>query len=63
MFDFNGDGKTDLDEQYTAYKIYEDVTKDSGTPAPARGKFSGFDILILCLIGYAILNTVCSWFY
>jgi hypothetical protein len=38
MFDFNGDGKTDLDEQYTAYKIYEDVTKDSGTPAPARGR-------------------------
>lgn len=63
MFDLNGDGKTDLGEQYTAYKIFEDVTKDAGSPVPRRGKLSGFDILIICLIGYAILNAVCSWFY
>ena len=28
MFDFNGDGKTDLGEQFIAYKIYEEVTKE-----------------------------------
>ena len=31
MFDFNGDGKTDLGEEYIAYKIYEDCTKDVGS--------------------------------
>lgn len=29
MFDFNGDGVTDIGEEYLAYKIYEAVTKDS----------------------------------
>lgn len=28
MFDFNGDGKTDLGEQFIAYKIFEEVTKE-----------------------------------
>ena len=28
MFDFNGDGKPDLGEQFIAYKIYEEVTKE-----------------------------------
>ena len=37
LFDFNGDGKTDLGEQYVGYKIFEDVTKDSGTSVPRRG--------------------------
>lgn len=30
MFDFNGDGKVDVGEEYTAYKIFEDVNSDSG---------------------------------
>ena len=28
MFDFDGNGKTTLDEQYVAYKIYEETTKE-----------------------------------
>ena len=28
MFDFSGDGKTDLGEQFIAYKIFEEVTKE-----------------------------------
>ncbi len=64
MFDFNGDGKTDLGEQYTGYKIFEDVTKSgpSGGSAP-RVKLSGFDIVIIVLIAYCLLNTICGWLY
>ena len=28
MFDFDGNGKTTLDEQYVAYKIYEETIKE-----------------------------------
>ncbi len=28
LFDFNGDGKTDIVEQFIAYKIFEDCTRD-----------------------------------
>ena len=28
IFDFDGNGKTTLDEQYVAYKIYEETTKE-----------------------------------
>ena len=28
MFDFDGNGKTTLDEQYVAYKIYEETTNE-----------------------------------
>ena len=28
MFDFDGNGKTTLDEQYGAYKIYEETIKE-----------------------------------
>ena len=64
MFDFNNDGHTDFGEQYVGYKIFEDCTKkDGGTFGPKRSGLSGFDIFILCLIGYAILNTICGWLY
>ena len=32
LFDLNGDGKTDLGEQYIAYKIFEDMTKENDDP-------------------------------
>ena len=28
LFDFNGDGKTDLGEEFLAFKMFEEVTKD-----------------------------------
>lgn len=30
MFDFNGDGKVDIGEEFMAYKMYDDVTGDDG---------------------------------
>lgn len=32
LFDLNGDGKTDLGEQYIAYKIFEDMSKEDDEP-------------------------------
>ena len=29
MFDFNGDGITDIGEEYLAYRIFEAVTEES----------------------------------
>ena len=29
MFDFNGDGQTDIGEEYMAYRIFEAVTEES----------------------------------
>ena len=29
MFDFNGDGVTDIGEEYLAYQIFEAVTEES----------------------------------
>ncbi len=29
MFDFNGDGVTDIGEEYLAFKIFEAVTEES----------------------------------
>lgn len=67
MFDFNGDGHTDAGEEFMAYKIYEDCTKDS-EPAmyqftPRAKKMDGFDIFMILLIAYAVLNTICDWIY
>lgn len=56
MFDFNGDGHTDPGEQYTGYKIFEDVTKTGPSGGTPRGKLSGFHIVIIVLIAYSILN-------
>lgn len=28
LFDFNGDGKTSIDEEFLAYKIFEETTKE-----------------------------------
>ena len=63
MFDFNGDGHTDLGEQYTGYKIFEDVTKTGPSGGTPRGKLSGFDIFMIALIAYCLLNMICGWLY
>ena len=68
MFDFNGDGKTDLGEEYIAYKIYEDCTKDVGSSSspqfsPRTRKLSGTDIFCIVVFAYAILKAFCDWFY
>ena len=67
MFDFNDDGHVDLGEHYAGYKIFEDCTKASGTAGPQfvqKGrKLDGFEIIILCLLGYAVLNMVCGLLY
>ncbi|MEG0998862.1 MAG: hypothetical protein RSC99_09210 [Clostridiales bacterium] len=30
IFDFDGDGKTSIDEEYLPYKIFEDSTEEDG---------------------------------
>ncbi len=67
LFDFNGDGRTDAGEAYTAFRIFEDCTGDSGVSGPRfacrGGRISGFDIFIIALVVYAALNTICSLLY
>lgn len=69
FFDFDQNGKVDPGEQYVAYRIFEDCTKDSGGtfsyPSPVvRGrKLSGFDIFIIILLGYEVLKLICSLLY
>jgi len=38
LFDLNKDGKMDAGEQYIAYKIFQDVTKDMGKKPGKGGK-------------------------
>jgi hypothetical protein len=69
FFDFDQNGKVDLGEQYAAYRIFEDCTKDSGgtfnSPSPVvRGrKLSGFDIFLIVLLVYEVLKLICSLLY
>ena len=69
FFDFNHDGRTDPGEQYVAYKVFEDCTKDSGgtsgSPPPVAQdrRLSGFDIFIIILLGYEVLKLICSLLY
>ena len=65
MFDFNGDGKTDLGEEFLAYNIYEDVTKSNSNhhsfpTIPAKKRGIGLDrwqiILIIFIVIYELLR-------
>lgn len=31
LFDFNGDGHTDMGEMFIAYKMFEEITRESGS--------------------------------
>ncbi len=62
MFDFNGDGHTDSGEEYMAYRICEDSTK--GSPAPRRAhKTDWFDVVLIGLLIYAVLDGLCRMLY
>ncbi len=63
--DFNGDGKVDAGEDFIGYQIYKDVTGPSPTfgSGRSRGKLDGCTVFLIVVIAYAILNTVCDWFY
>ena len=43
MFDFNGDGKTDLGEEFLAYQIFEEVMKEETNDTESDD--DGFDSL------------------
>ena len=62
MFDFNDDGKTDAGEEFIGYQIFKDVT-NSSSGGGYRGKLDGFTVIMIVLIGYAVLNTICGWLY
>ena len=49
LFDFDGNGKTTLDEQYVAYKIYEETTKEENDSSPSNHKPAKY--------GYTINNS------
>ena len=59
--DFNGDGKVDTGEQFIGYQIFQDVTKEH--KAPTHRKLDGFEIFLLILFAYWILNTIAGWLY
>lgn len=44
MFDFNGDGKTTLDEQYLAYKIYEETMREKESKNHNAARKNSFNI-------------------
>ena len=62
MFDFNGNGSTDLGEQFIAYNIYKDVTKSSSAHGsyPAKTWRTGLEpweiFMIIFIIIYELLN-------
>ena len=62
MFDFNGDGHLDTGEQFVGYQVYKDVTSGSSF-GPQHGRIDGWTIFLIVVIGYAVLNTICSWLY
>ncbi len=62
MYDFSGDGRTDLGEEFIAYKMYEDVTKndsdDSSVPVMQSygcARKSGIKLWHIILIIIAII--------
>lgn len=59
MFDFNGDGHTDIEEQFTGYQIYKDCTDQSGgNSAPRSRKLDGFEIVIIVLFVWQVLTWI-----
>ena len=38
FFDFNGDGHTDLGEEFIAYKMFEDMEKTDSIPTISSGR-------------------------
>lgn len=60
--DLNGDGHLDTGEQFVGYQVYKDVTSGSSF-GPQHGRIDGWTIFLIVVIGYAVLNTICSWLY
>ena len=60
--DFNGDGKVDTGEQFVGYQIFQDVIGQRQS-APVHRKLDGFEIFLLILFAYWILNTIAGWLY
>lgn len=59
--DFNGDEKVDTGEQFVGYQIFQDVTKEYRSPV--HRKLDGFEIFLIILFAYWILNTIAGWLY
>jgi len=60
--DFNGDGKVDTGEQFIGYQIFQDVTGQNHN-TPTHRKLDGFEIFLLILFVYWILNTIAGLLY
>ena len=64
LFDFNGDGKVDAGEEYCAYRMFEECTKDDEAPqsytnccTPGRHRKNSWGWIVLILfVLYAIIK-------
>ena len=68
MFDSNGDGRTDTGEEYTAYRIHEDMAGNKTDSLPRKntrrsGKLDGFSIFIILLFVYQVFHWIADAIY
>ena len=58
MFDFNGDGRTDIGELFIGYHIFKDTTGGSQTKSEqAHGsRIDGWTVFVIVLFVWQILN-------
>ena len=67
MFDFNGDGKTDIGEHFIGHEIYKDVTSGFGKGSPRRSqhttRIDGITILIIGLFIWQLLTLIADLMY
>ena len=68
MFDSNGNGRTDIGEEYTAFRIHEDMAGNKTDSLPRKntrrsGKLDGFSIFIILLLAYQIFCWIADAIY
>ena len=62
MFDFNGNGKLGAGEEFMAFKSFESYKSNGSSQFPVRRgrSLDGYEIFMIVLIVYAILNALCG---
>ena len=63
MFDFNGDGRTDMGEHFIGCQIFKDVTGPSSGGGKPRGRTDGFTVFIVIVFVFWLLCQVCDMMY
>jgi len=60
LFDFNHDGKTDLDEEIQGNIILQNVLKEDVPPESNSQSVDWGTIVIIVLVIWSILEAICS---